>query len=78
MSVSTQTFSKVCESFSVLCVTPLTLATEQCLVSGFSGSSQCEQSLSAESPTLVHLEWLSRAQLDLATLLSPKGKRASA
>lgn len=40
--------------------------------------SQCEQSLSAQTPSLAGPAWLSMAQQDLATLLGPKGKHASA
>lgn len=40
--------------------------------------SQCEQSLSAQTPTLAYPAWLSMAQQDLARLLGPKGKHASA
>lgn len=40
--------------------------------------SLCEQSPSAQTPTLPCPAWLNMAQQDLALLLGPKGKHASA
>lgn len=76
VSVLAQTFSKGCESF--FCAVCHSINCRYRALPGLRLISQCEQSLSAQTPTLANPAWLSMAQQDLATLLGPKGKHASA